>query len=401
MPSLKTKSITLLVVAETLGMCLWFSSAAVIADMGAEREISNVRQALLSSGVQFGFAVGAIVYAVFGLADRYDPRRVFALSAVAAALFNAGLLIAPIGSNLAILLRIGTGALLAGVYPVGMKIAVGWGTRDRGLLVGLLVGALTLGSAAPHLLSFMGGTDWRLAVAGASLLAFVGGLTVLFTALGPNHVQASAFSFRGLHIAWTDKRIRLAYAGYLGHMWELYALWAWIAVALTASFTLQMAEPAAVSWAKLVAFCAVGAGAVSCVIAGIWADRIGKAEVTVIAMAGSGLAALAAIPAFGGSAYLMTAIVILWGIFVIADSAQFSALVADYAPPEQAGALLTLQTALGFGLTVLTVQIAPVIADLWGWPFLFAALALGPFAGIWAMWRLMALTRPGASGLGH
>lgn len=384
----KTRSIGLLALAEVLAMALWFSSSAVLVDMRREAAISPLAEALLSSGVQAGFAIGAVVYAVLGLADRYDPRRVFAISTAAAALANAALLVAPLGGWTAVAARIATGALLAGAYPVGMKIAVGWGVKDRGFLVGLLVGALTLGSAAPHLMAFWGGADWRIAVGAASALALVGAGLGLLTQLGPHHAKAPAFDASALRLAWADRRIRLAYAGYLGHMWELYALWAWIGVALTAAFSAGMGTEEALSLAKLTAFWAVGIGAAASVAAGLLADRIGKAETTILAMAGSGTAAVAAALAFEAGPAVLIPIVLVWGAFVIADSAQFSALVADFAPPERAGALVTLQTALGFALTVITVQATPALAGLISWPGVFLLMALGPLAGCLAMQRL-------------
>lgn len=390
--SLKLRSITVLVIAEILGMSLWFTSSAVLTDMLSEADISRLRQALLASGVQVGFAIGAIGYAIAGMADRYDPRRVFAISAIAAALANGALLALPIGSGPAILTRMITGAMLAGVYPVGMKIAVGWGTKDRGLLVGLLVGALTLGSAAPHLLAFMGGSNWRLSVGVASILAIIGGLMVLLCTLGPHHARAPRLDLSSLKLAWTDRHIRYAYAGYLGHMWELYAFWAWIAIALNISFTQTLPAAAALSMSKLVAFLAVGVGAIACVIAGLAADRIGKAQVTIWAMGISGTAALACAFLFSAPPLILSIAVLIWGASIIADSAQFSALVADFAPPQSAGALLTLQTALGFALTVMTVQVTPFVAASLGWPGLFAILAIGPGLGIIAMLRLLADT---------
>ncbi|MEO1330459.1 MAG: MFS transporter [Pseudomonadota bacterium] len=388
----KTRAIALLAVAEILAMALWFSSSAAIADMERQAPLTDAAKAMLSSGVQAGFAIGAILYAVAGWADRYDPRKVFAVSAAFAALANALVLLAPIGSAGAIAARVLTGALMAGVYPVGVKIAVGWGQSDRGFLVGLLVGALTLGSAAPHLIAYLGGADWRIAVGGASLLALLGAGLALAIRLGPHHASAPAFDAAALRLAWRDERIRLAYAGYLGHMWELYVLWAWIGVALAASFSAQMAGEAALSSAKLAAFAVVAIGAVASIAAGKLADRIGKAETTILAMIGSGSAAVAAALAYGGPPWLLIAIALVWGAFVIADSAQFSALVADYAPPERAGALVTLQTALGFALTVVTVQLAPWLAGWIGWPGVFLTLALGPLAGTLAMLRLKRLT---------
>lgn len=234
-PAVKTRSILLLLVAQFTAMSLWFVSAAILTDMTREVAIEPWRQAALSSGVQIGFVCGALVSAVLGIADRFDPRRVLLVSAISAAAANASLLAVTPGGSLSIAARFITGALLAGVYPVGMKIAVGWGLRDRGFLVGALVGALTLGSALPHLISFMGGTNWRVSVAVASIAAAAGGLLGPMVRLGPHHARAANFNFRAIGAAWTNRRIRLAYAGYLGHMWELYAMWAWIATATAAS----------------------------------------------------------------------------------------------------------------------------------------------------------------------
>jgi MFS family permease len=385
----KLRSITLLTLAEVAGMSLWFATAAALPDMVREAAISPARQALMSSGVQLGFVIGALSVAASGLADRFDPRRVFSLCAILAALANLALLVAIPGGNIAILLRIITGALLAGVYPVGMKIAVGWGTRDRGLLVGLLVGALTLGSALPHLTAYFGGADWRGVIVATSILAFAAGLLVLPCDLGPHHARAPRFNMRAVRLAWGDRRIRLTYLGYFGHMWELYAMWAWIGAAAAASYGTSIDGEAATRLAKLTAFFAIALGGLACVPAGAIADRIGKAQVTIIAMAISGSAAIATALSFGGPIWLTLLLIIVWGIFVIPDSAQFSALVADASPPDMAGSLMTLQTALGFALTAVTVQATPLLATQFGWPAVLAGLALGPAAGIAAMWRLL------------
>jgi MFS family permease len=387
--SSKLISITLLVLAEIAGMSLWFASAAILPDMVRESGIDPVRQAMLSSGVQLGFVAGALAVAASGLADRFDPRRVFALTGVLAALCNAALLIAPIGGTIAILLRFLTGLLLAGVYPVGMKIAVGWGTRDRGLLVGLLVGALTVGSALPHLAAYFGGADWRSVIVATSTLALVGGLLVLLCGLGPHHARAPRFSTRAVVLAWTNRRIRLTYLGYFGHMWELYAMWAWIGAAAAASYGVLLGEAEATRLAKLTAFLAIALGGLTCAPAGWVADRIGKAQVTIIAMALSGSSAIATALSFGGPIWLTFGLIIIWGIFVIPDSAQFSALVADAAPPDLAGSAMTLQTALGFALTAVTVQVTPLLAHAFGWPAILAGLAIGPVVGIAAMMRLL------------
>lgn len=391
MPVSRFHSLSLLLLAEVAGMSLWFVSSAILPDMIWEAEMSALRQAALSSGVQAGFVAGALVVAFSGLADRFDPRRIFAASAVLAGLFNLSLVMSEPGSAAAISARFFTGALLAGVYPVGMKIVVGWSRKDRGFLVGTLIAALTLGSAFPHLLALASGANWRVTVVAVSVAAALGGLLCLLVSLGPHHAIAPRFNPRVIATAWTNRRVRLAYAGYLGHMWELYAMWAWIGLASATSYALTMPAEEAARLATLTAFTAIAAGALACVLAGLVADRIGKAEVALIAMLVSGMSALAAALAFGGPAWLTFVIVVIWGISIIPDSAQFSALVADHSPPEQAGSLMTFQTALGFALTIVTVQITPMLAAAFGWPLVLAGMALGPLFGVVAMLRLRSI----------
>ncbi|WP_420412379.1 MFS transporter [Roseibium sp.] len=387
----KWRSLGFLMIAEIAGMSLWFMSAAILPDLTREIQISEFRQAALSSAVQIGFVAGALASALLGLADRIDPRRLFAFSAISAALFNASLLVVEPGGAFSIFARFATGALLAGVYPVGMKIVVGWGQKDRGFLVGTLVGALTFGSAAPHLLALLGGTDWRWSLTVASLASGLGGLLCLATKLGPFHGTAPKMDITAIFTAWTNKKIRYAYVGYLGHMWELYAMWAWIGVALTVSFTAHMPDSDAIPLARIIAFLAIAAGGVACIGAGLLADRIGKANIAILAMVISGTAALLSALTFGGPVWLTVLCVLVWGAAILPDSAQFSALVADYASPEQAGSLMTFQTALGFALTFLTVQVTPMLAGLIGWPGVFVLMAIGPAAGIAGMLRLKQL----------
>ena len=385
---MKLRSLTLLFLAEIAALSLWFVSSAILPDMLREAQLSGVRQAALSSGVQIGFVIGALASAILGIADRYDPRRVFALSALLAGAANLILIIAIPGGSLAIAARVATGAFLAGVYPVGMKIAVGWGEKDRGFLVGALVGALTLGSALPHLFALLGGAEWRLVVGIASCSAFGASGIVLAVGLGPFHRKAAAFDPGVVLEAWRNRRVRYAYLGYLGHMWELYAMWAWVAAIALASYGVTLDPEAAASFATITAFIAIAAGAPTCAVAGFIADRFGKAEVAMLCMVLSGSCALLAALTFGGPVWLTFAILVAWGIFIVPDSALFSALVADAAPPENAGSLMTLQTALGFALTFLTVQATPVLAHGIGWPPVLIVMAIGPALGIVAMQRL-------------
>lgn len=274
---------------------------------------------------------------------------------------------------------------MAGVWPIALKLAFGWGIRDRGLLVGSLAGALTAGKSVPYLLSWFGGTDWRVAVVLGSGLAASGGGLILRTTLGPHHARATSFRARAIALVWTNRNIRAAIIGYLGHMWELFVLWAWIGTAVSVSFAYSLSEETAEQLGKLVAFLCVLAGAPSCALAGRIADRVGKARVAAMALAISGSAAILTALTFGGPVWLTVVLVLIWGAAVIPDSPQFSAIVADNAPPELAGSLVTFQASLGFFLTIFTVQFAPSVAQAFGWPVLLALLAIGPIAGLIGM----------------
>ncbi len=384
----KRASVTVLIVTQIAVLSLWFSSAAVLPEMAREAGLSAARLAWLSTAVQIGFGAGALAFALIGLADRYDPRRVFMASALAGAAANLALLAVPIGGWEAVALRALTGAAMAGVYPVGMKIATGWGKTDRALLIGLLVGALTIGSASPHLISFVGGAEWRVTIWASTMLAAAGGCAVLTVGLGPYHATASRLDVTAVALVWTDRRVRLAVIGYIGHMWELYAFWAWVAVFATGSYTLAGTADAG-GLGKLTAFAAIALGGLACVPAGWIAGRIGCARVAQFCLIASGGAALASAALYGGPAWPMMLVLIVWGVAIIPDSALYSTLVADAAPPERVGSLLTLQNALGFLLTAMTVQLAPALAALIGWPWVMALMSLGPAVGIRAMQLLM------------
>ena len=385
----RTVSITVLILSQIAVLSVWFSSAAVLGEMAREADLAPADLASLSTAVQFGFGGGAIVFGLLGLADRFDPRVVFAVSAAGAALANLGLLVAPIGGVEAVALRALTGAMLAGVYPVGMKIAVGWTVKNRALLVGALVGALTLGSASPHAVALAGGADWRMTIWIVSALATTGGLAMLVVGLGPYHARAPRLDLAAIALTWTNPRIRYAVLGYIGHMWELYALWAWVGVIAATSFVAAgQPDP---DLAKLTAFLAIALGGAVCVPVGRWADKIGKAEVAGVVMLTSAAASGVAALAWGQAPELMIAALIVWGIAVIPDSALFSSMVADAAPPERVGSIMTLQTAIGFLLTAGTVQAVPILAGMLGWPTVMLIMGLGPALGFLAMralWRL-------------
>lgn len=386
----KAWSLTFLILAETFALSLWFSASAVVPTLAATHQLSGFQQGLFTSAVQLGFVVGSLTSAVLGLADRLDPRRFFALSALVAALANGALvLVDPAGPALP-LLRFLTGACMAGIYPVGMKLASTWAKADLGLLVGLLVGAVTLGSASPHLLNALGGVDWRVAILGASVLALLAALLILFAGIGPRAVPPRLFRPDMVLFAWRVKSVRLANFGYLGHMWELYAMWAWIGAFLAASFGHSMSGETASLWARLATFATVGIGAAGCLLAGLLADRFGRTTLTILAMAISGTCALVAGLLFDASPVVLIVVCLIWGLSIVADSAQFSASVAELSDPTLTGTMLTLQTALGFTLTLITIHLMPLWVDAFGWRYAFMPLGIGPLLGVLAMARLRA-----------
>ncbi len=330
--------------------------------------------------------------ALLNVADLFNARRLFAVSAVAGAACNGAIAAWVDGLEAALALRFFTGFFLAGVYPPGMKIMATWFRQGRGMAIGMLVGALTIGSASPHLLRalYTGGGDWRQLMFLASASAVAAAiLCALFVTDGPYAVGGAKFDLRAAGRAFGDRAVRLANYGYLGHQWELYAMWTWIPLFLHAS--ISQSHPALAPWSGVAAFSVIAIGGIGCVLGGMVADRLGRTRVTIVAMAVSGTCCLLAGPLFGGHPLLLLLLCLIWGFSVVADSAQFSASITELCDPRYVGTALTLQTCLGFLLTLASIRIVPWLVARVGWEAVFAILALGPVFGILSMARLRRL----------
>jgi len=370
-----------------LGMTLWFSATAASPRISAELGLTANQAAWLTIAVQGGFVIGTLISAVLNLADVFNARRLFAAGCALGAAANAAIAMTA-DVNAIIALRFVTGAALACVYPPAMKIAAGWFKERRGMALGVLVGAVCLGSAFPHLLAWSATTvPWRTLMFASSLLAVAGGILVWLTVKDGPHVAASApFDPHAIGSVVRNRGARLATYGYLGHMWELYAVWAWIPAFAAAWLTQASVAPERTG--SLVAFVAIASGAIGCVVAGMWADRWGKARIAGAALVISGLCSLSAGAIFGGPIWLLYALAVVWGFTVIADSAQFSALVTEHSPRTHVGTALTLQTSAGFLLTMVSLQLLPLLAARYGWQWVFVLLVPGPVLGAIAMRRM-------------
>jgi MFS family permease len=386
----KWRNVFLLALVEILAMSLWFSASAVLPQLTADWALDKNQQSWLTMSVQIGFVIGALLSAAFNLADRIPATRLMAASAFLGAALNAAIpwLDDP---GLTLWLRLGTGVALAGVYPIGMKLTATWCKTDRGTGIGLLVGGLVLGSALPHLLNAVslvgeaGMPPWRAVLLAASALAGVGGLVVVFMVRpGPHLNEVAPFDWRFAGRIFRTMPTRLANFGYLGHMWELYSMWTWVPIFLIVSYE---AAGWSVQAARLAGFATIAVGAIGSVGAGVWADRAGRTRVTSVSMAVSGACALV-VGFFLDSPGVATAVCLIWGLTVVSDSAQFSAAVSELTDARYIGTALTVQTSVGFLLTLFSIRVVPALVDVVGWERVFVVLALGPAFGIWSMLRL-------------
>lgn len=388
--------LALLSVAQLLGMSLWFTAGATAPALSARWQLDAAATAMLTTVVQLGFVAGTATAALLNLADLVPARRYLAVSAVLAALANAALLAVP-GYGTALIARALTGFFLAGVYPPAMKMAATWFRAGRGLAIGTVVGALTIGKALPYLSSALPGMEWQWVVATSSLGALVAAaLVALAYHDGPYAFPQRRFSLRLVGTVLRDRPTRLAIGGYLGHMWELYAMWSLVAVYFFDVFATRGVTPAAgAARAGVLAFMVIAAGGLGSVLAGPFADRLGRERITIWSMALSGTCSLLVGWMIDAPLLAVVALTIVWGFAIVADSAQFSAIVTEVAPAHAVGTALTLQTSLGFLLTAFSIWLAVEVSSRFGWGVAFSMLAVGPAIGIVAMVTLARVRRRG------
>ena len=371
-----------------LGMTLWFYATAATASIVSEFHLTEGEAAWLTMAVQGGFVAGTLVSALLNLPDVVSARRLFAAGCVLGGAANAALVGAGEPAVL-IALRVANGFALAWVYTPGMKVAAGWFDKRRGMALGIVIGALTIGSAFPHFLAAASAhIPWRTLVLSASGLALAGGIIVV-TAVGdgPYVARSAPFDPGAIARVFSHRPARLATLGYLGHMWELYAVWTWIATFATAGLAATEfgARPGVAQAGSAIAFLTIASGAAGSAAAGFFADRIGKARVAAASMLVSAVCAALAAAAFGAPPFVLAILAVVWGVAVVADSAQLSALVAEHSPRDHVGTALTVQTCCGFLLTMVSIRLVPAVALAAGWRWAFLCLVPGPLFGAWAV----------------
>lgn len=390
------QALAILAVATFLSMTTWFSASAVVPQLTKLWRISAGDASWLTIAVQVGFVAGALLSAVMNLSDRVNPRRVFFISSFGAAMANACLTVFH-SMGPGIMLRACTGLFLAGVYPPGLKIMATWFKHGRGLALGILIGALTLGSATPQLINGLGTLPWQTVILSTSVLTALGGLLVgCFLRDGPYPFPRGSFDPAYVLRSFQNRRVRLANFGYFGHMWELYSMWSWFG----AFFAASLSAGAYHGNVRLVSgagtFAVIGVGAAGAALAGNVADRIGRPLVAALSLAVSGTCSLV-IGLLFGHPFFVLLLGLVWGFAVVADSAQFSAMVIEAADQAYVGTVLTVQLSFGFLLTTVTIRLIPTLVNIIGWHAAFSVLAIGPALGIIAMVKLRACERtPGS-----
>jgi MFS family permease len=382
-------TLSLMGITLIFSMSTWFSASAIIPQLREEWVLSNNTSAWLTIAVQLGFVLGAVLSSLFNLSDLISPRHVIFCGSLGASTVNAVLVFSD-GPMVGIPLRFATGFFLAGVYPPSFKLIATWYKEGRGKALGILGAAILLGNATPHLINGLGGLDWHLVISSTSLLTFIGGLIAEFAIReGPYPFPQATFNPRQIGNVFRDRGVRLASIGYFGHMWELFAMYAWFGVYLS-DFLAAKDMPVG-SIAAFAMFTVMSVGGLGSWIGGILADHWGGIRTTILLMSVSGSCAILIGFLFNSPIWLVLIIGLLWGFTIVPDSPQFSTMVTEIGNQKYIGTALTLQLALGFLITVATIWLIPSLEDVFGWRWAFAFLAPGPIAGIIAMLRLRSL----------
>lgn len=385
-------ALILLSVAVVAGMSTWFSASAVVPQLETEWGLSTTAKAWITIAVQLGFVTGAVTSALLNVADLIQPRFVILVGSCGAALANALIVLAN-GPGVGIPLRFATGFFMAGVYPPAFKVISTWFLEERGLALGVIGGAIIMGNAMPHLVNGFGGVDWELVIVATSLISAGGGLVALAVTAGPFPFPRSVFDPRQIGRVFANRGVRLASIGYFGHMWELFAMYAWFLVFFTDHLASHGEGTAA---AAFVTFAVIAVGAAGSAIAGRVADRWGRTRTTSLLLAVSGSCSVGIGLFWGGPTWLLVVIGLVWGLTVVADSPQFSAIVTEVGDQAYVGTALTMQVAVGFTITVVTIWLIPLLEAAVTWRWAFAVLAVGPAVGILAMQRLRSLPEAAA-----
>ncbi len=379
------KVLPVIVLSQLACTSLWFAVNAIMPFIGGDLGLSTDHIAHLSSAVQLGFICGTLAFAVSGLADRFSPSKIFFSAAILAAACNMAILLPWIGTTGLLIFRLMTGFFLAGIYPIGMKIAADHYSAGLGKSLGLLVGALVLGTSFPHFLrAFTYLFQWQNLIYITSLLSVAGGLTmILLVPDGPYRQAASKFRLSAFRENFSDKNFRRAAFGYFGHMWELYAFWVFLPLMLGDYFTTHPANDLNIS---MMTFLIIASGSIACVVAGLIASKKGIQQTATVALSLSGACCILS-PFFlqTDSIILLIGFLLIWGMSVIADSPLFSTMVAQHAKPTSRGSSLTIVNCIGFSITIGSIQLINSLKDKIDHRYLYLILAVGPVLGLIAL----------------
>ena len=376
-----------IVFSQFAGTSLWFAGNAILADLQSTMNVDINDTGIVTSAIQLGFITGTLVFAFFAISDRYSPRKLFLVCSILGSFSN--LLIYFIADNLfsLLVLRFITGFFLTGIYPIGMKIAAGWYKKGLGNAIGLLVGALVLGTAFPHLIKSTGGSlPWEQVLFFVSAVSFAGGILMyLLVPDGPHISSGTKFNPKAILTIFKYKELRSSALGYFGHMWELYTFWAFIPLILNYYIKLNPVELNISFWAFII----IGSGSVGCIVGGVISKKAGSAKVAFFQLALSGICCLISPLMFYTSAPIFLTFLIFWGIVVVGDSPQYSAIIALSAPKELVGSALTFVNSIGFAITIVSIWVVSQFTGIIDTSFILIILVIGPMAGLISMKPLL------------